>query len=187
MKNQKKDFFFDVKSYELLYESLPKDQADRIKNTAIDMLVNNKSMKESLKLSAQQLEALYTIGHSRFKLYQFEEAKSFFQLLSILDHNEPKYPLAIAACYRMSGDIERAIIMYQILIHKHPKYIDAYINLAECFFRTEDWESVEEIFTLIDLYIDVQPLNRFNGVRYQTLRSKYDIRVEQDMKNPTVS
>jgi tetratricopeptide (TPR) repeat protein len=182
MKNSKKKFFFDLKSYELLYESLPKEQADRIKKIATDILVHNKTMKESLKVSDQQLEALYTIGYSRFKLYQFEEAKCFFQLLSLIDHHEPKYKLGIAACYRMSGDIERAIIMYQALIHQNPKYIDAYINLAECFFRTEDWESLEEIFALIDLYIDIQPLNRFNVVRYQTLRSKYAIRADQDMK-----
>jgi tetratricopeptide (TPR) repeat protein len=177
---KRKKNLFDIEAYQFLYDSLPKDQADRIQKTAVDILVNNKSMKESMKVSDQQLEALYAIGYSRFKLHQFEEAKSFFQLLAILDHKEPKYPHAVAACYRMSGDIYRAIIMYQILIHQHPKYIDAYINLAECFFRIEDWSSLVLIFDLIDAYIKISPLNRFNDKRYQTLRSKYLIRSHED-------
>ena len=177
--SKKKSNLFDLNNFKVIYEALPKEQADRIKKIAADVLINNKSVKESMKISGQQLEALYAIGYSRFKLHQFEEAKSFFQLLTILDHGEPKYVLGTAACYRMLGDFDRAIIMYEVLIHQHPKYIDAYINLCECFFRVEDWDGLLEIFELIELYIKIEPLNRFNDRRYQTLRSKYLIRLNE--------
>ncbi len=179
-KSKKNSSMFDINAYEAIYRALPKDRSDQLKKMLVDVLVDNKSIKECMSLGDNQLEALYTLGYSRFKLHKFEEAKSIFQLLSIMDHHEPKYTLAIAACYRMSGDFEHAIVMYQILIQKHPKYIDAYINLSECYFRLEEWSNLEAIFDLIDRYCRMTPLNRFNQKRFQTIRSKYNIRFEQE-------
>ncbi len=179
-KTKNKGGMFDIDAYDAIYSALPKAQSDQLKKMLVDVLVDNKSIKECMHIGDNQLEALYTLGYSRFKLHKFEEAKSIFQLLSIMNHHEPKYTLAIAACYRMSGDFEHAIVMYQILMQKHPKYIDAYINLSECYFRLEEWDNLVAIFDLIDCYCRMTPLNRFNQKRFQTIRSKFNIRFEQE-------
>jgi tetratricopeptide (TPR) repeat protein len=178
-KKLQKNSFFDLKSYEKYFKLLGEDQ-DSLKHLLNQLLVENKSLKSSIGIDNDYLEAFYSLGYSRFKLHKLDEAKSIFQLLSILDHENPKYNLAIAACYRMQGDFNRAIIMYYVLINNHPKYVDAYINLSECLFKIEDWVRLDETFALIEKLIKLQPLSRFNQNRYQVIVSKRQLRIQAE-------
>lgn len=179
-----KDFFGSEADKAVLnrLSALSKEE-DLLKQALYELLHKGKTVKDIIGADAEQMEALYSIGYSQFKMQNFDMAKNFFQFLAMVDHTNPKYTLAIAACFRMEEQYEQAIVLYHMIMQAHPKYVDAYINICECFFKIEEWESLTGVFKLIEKLNTFQPLSKFNAQRYQVLQQKYQLRMQSDTQH----
>ncbi|MBA3957656.1 MAG: tetratricopeptide repeat protein [Parachlamydiaceae bacterium] len=90
--------------------------------------------EETEKLSAEQIEELYALGHQQYEKGKYEEAIQTFSLLMQQREDDPRHWLGLAASYQMNKEYAAAIIIYAFLTELNPENPFIHFYAAECLF-----------------------------------------------------
>jgi tetratricopeptide (TPR) repeat protein len=142
-------------------ESLQKKDFENAKQIFEDLLKNNPEVADAHALLGQALGELAqsTADLNKKIQYGMEAFREFARALEI----EPDNPYALVArgYARLMvppplGGVDMAIEDFNLVINKHPEFIDAYIGLAEAYGRKGDQEKAKEFFNKV---LELDPEN----------------------------
>ncbi|MDQ5921564.1 MAG: Anaphase-promoting complex, cyclosome, subunit 3 [Pseudomonadota bacterium] len=100
------------------------------------------------KFSKQELNYLYNVGVNNFKTKNYQRALSMFQLLLMLDANNPLYMKAAAGAYHITKNYLSAILAYRYCyaLDPSPMNHDCKFYIGVCYFETNNWEIAKTEF-----------------------------------------
>ena len=135
-------------------ESLQKKDFEKARQIFEDLLKNSPELADAHALLGQALGELAqsTADLNKKIQYGMEAFREFARALEI----EPDNPYALVArgYARLMvppplGGVDMAIEDFNLVINKHPEFIDAYIGLAEAYGRKGDQEKAKEFFNKV--------------------------------------
>ena len=149
--------------FETIPGLLPQTQtlSENAKQIFEDLLKNNPEVADAHALLGQALGELAqsTADLNKKIQYGMEAFREFARALEI----EPDNPYALVArgYARLMvppplGGVDMAIEDFNLVINKHPEFIDAYIGLAEAYGRKGDQEKAKEFFNKV---LELDPEN----------------------------
>jgi tetratricopeptide (TPR) repeat protein len=142
-------------------ESLQKKDFEKARQIFEDLLKNSPELADAHALLGQALGELAqsTADLNKKIQYGMEAFREFARALEI----EPDNPYALVArgYARLMvppplGGVDMAIEDFNLVINKHPEFIDAYIGLAEAYGRKSDQEKAKEYFNKV---LELDPEN----------------------------
>ena len=142
-------------------ESLQKKDFEKARQIFEDLLKNSPELADAHALLGQALGELAqsTADLNKKIQYGMEAFREFARALEI----EPDNPYALVArgYARLMvppplGGVDMAIEDFNLVIDKHPEFIDAYIGLAEAYGRKSDQEKAKEFFNKV---LELDPEN----------------------------
>jgi type III secretion system low calcium response chaperone LcrH/SycD len=116
-------------------------ESHKDKNATVlaDEFVRNGHMpKDILNLSDQQIEGLYAQAYNFYQTGRFKDALQIFRLLIMLNANEQKYILGLAACQHMLKEFKNAVDAYTLCSILDPESPIAYYHMSDCFLEMKD-------------------------------------------------
>jgi len=135
-------------------ESLQKKDFENAKQIFEDLLKNNPELADAHALLGQALGELAqsTADLNKKIQYGMEAFREFARALEI----EPDNPYALVArgYARLIvppplGGADMAIEDFNLVINKHPEFVDAYLGLAEAYVRKGEKEKAKEYFNKV--------------------------------------
>jgi type III secretion system low calcium response chaperone LcrH/SycD len=116
------------KMLETSIDQISPDRQVYIKQVLTKLVDNNAFVKEAFGISDQMMETCYANAYNLFKAGKYQEAIKFFDALREIDFKNPRYSLALGACYHYLKDYDAAAGNYYIC-----KEIDVF-NPIPCFY-----------------------------------------------------
>lgn len=103
-----------------------------------DILLEGKSLKESLGLSASAIEYFYSQGYRLYLIRKYSEALRYFHLLFLFEPSDPRYALGLAATYQMMKDYEHAVQWYMTLSLIDTESPMPFYYMSDCALKRND-------------------------------------------------
>lgn len=104
-----------------------------------DYLERRANAQQDLEpFSQESLLALYTMAYELYRNGKYQDAKAFFQFLTIADSFERKYWMGLGACCQMLKTFHEAIDCYSAAALQDPSDPYAHWHAADCFFQLHD-------------------------------------------------
>jgi len=118
------------------------DDSPRVKK-GVDKLVENifdKGMlpKDALGIQDGDTEALYAQAYQMYNMGKYQDARSVFASLTLVDQLDPRFLFGHAACSHMMEEYQAAadIYMHQAIIS--PEDPIPYYHAADCYLKLKD-------------------------------------------------
>lgn len=93
------------------------------------------SLKDSLKVSDQTLEFLYSQAYRLYKIGKYKDSSRYFHLLYLFNCNDLRYSLGVAACYHMQKEYMKAIQWYLVCAALDAVSPLPYYHISDCFLK----------------------------------------------------
>jgi type III secretion system low calcium response chaperone LcrH/SycD len=87
---------------------------EQIQRITEDILRGKKTLQEVKGLSDDDVEAIYSVGHSLYLAARYGEARPVFNWLVLLNPYKGKYWLGLAACQQVMKDYKAALTAYAL-------------------------------------------------------------------------
>src|SRR5262249_43987464 len=87
---------------------------EQIRRVTEDILREKKTLQEVKGFSDDDVEAIYSVGHSLYSAARYSEARPVFNWLVLLNPYRGKYWLGLAACQQLMKDYQKALTAYAI-------------------------------------------------------------------------
>ncbi len=95
----------------------------------------NLTPKDSLQLSNEVMETIYSHGYTLYNTGRYSESGYIFRLLIMLDYMESKYQMGLAACLHMEKRYLNAAQLYMMTAILAPGNPLPYYHAADCFIQ----------------------------------------------------
>lgn len=129
------------KAVEKMGDKLKKADRPQDKNVTLlsnEFIKNGHMPKDILNLNDQQIEGLYAQAYNFYQTGRFKDAMQIFRLLILLNANETKYILGLAACLHMMKEYKDAVETYTLCCVLDPESPIAYYHMSDCFLELKD-------------------------------------------------
>jgi type III secretion system low calcium response chaperone LcrH/SycD len=101
-----------------------------------------------LGMTADSREALYAAGHALYEQGQYQQARSLFAQLVLLDHTDPRYIKGLAAATQMLAEHELALQMYAVIAAMTPGDPQSVMHAGTCMLALGRRSDAAEAFEL---------------------------------------
>lgn len=135
MSNQEREFI--EKAFEDSQDSFSPEERQQLKENFIKMIDGNTTVKKAFGLSDKILETFYNEAYNLYKAGKYRNAAVIFEILRKLSFNEPRYSLAIAACYHYLGEYATAAANYYICKEIDPLNPIPCFHLYDCLMKMD--------------------------------------------------
>lgn len=89
-------------------------------------------------ITADELEAVYSLGHSLYATARYKDAQDLFRFLTLHRHMEARFWFGLAASCHMLGDITNAARSYAVCALLNPMDAQVSLRAGECFLAMGD-------------------------------------------------
>jgi len=116
------------------FESSMKDFTEKMVNRGLPP-------KDAAGISNKLLEGIYAQAYRLYNTGKYIEATHLFRLLILLDPNESKYVLGLAACFHMMKEYKNAIQTYTMCLMLDPQNPIPFYHSSDCYIQMKDFTS----------------------------------------------
>ncbi len=102
-------------------------------------LVTTGSFKTALGITDAAIERLYGRAHQQFLIGQYDRAEELFRTLCALDKSRSDFWLGLGICYRVRGDDEAAMRMFDRAAALAPSDAVPQFHRFDVLMRQENW------------------------------------------------
>lgn len=113
-------------------------QVERLAGIAAAVMDGKANLASLNGITADELEAVYSVAHGLYSAGQFADAQELFRFLVLHDHATAKHWFGLAACQQMQGDTAGALKSYGMSALLDPAEPQVPLRAAECFFKLGD-------------------------------------------------
>lgn len=132
-----KDVFTnDPKKYKRLMKGIELYNRDRLE-AAIQKLT---ALLEECETDQERAVVGYFIGNSNMDAEYINAAAEMFEKVVAWDATLADARNNLGVCYKLNGEIDRAIATFEEVLVYQPKEAYAFANLAQCYESRADWE-----------------------------------------------
>ncbi len=150
---------------------VPPDQRKLAADVLTKMLLENKSLKEALEISPNEIERIYQLAYNLFKAGKYQDALSIFRYLKRFDPSPPRYAFAIGSCYHFLKEYENAIKYYLESSIQDPQNPIPYFHIYDCAVKLGRSEMALEALQEAESIASDQP-------QYTQLKTKIQLEIE---------
>ena len=119
-------------------------------------------LKEALKIPKTQLDMFYAMAYDFYQRDKYENAETFFSLLTFIDPLEEKYWAGLGGTEKQLKKFDLAITAYGILTQIKPKRAVYYLDLAECFFWRKQFKEAMQSCEAMLFFAETFPTDNPN-------------------------
>ena len=98
-------------------------------------------MQETLEITPDVMEFIYSQGHRLYMTRQHDEAGRFFHLLYILNPKDARFAFGLAACHHMQKHFEEAVAWYLVAALADPESPLPFYHISDCYLLQDDKET----------------------------------------------
>lgn len=124
-------------------------------STVLAALGNDFSIANLQGIDDKQIESLYALAYEQYEAGNYDNAKSLFNTLLLLDPSQVRFFMGQAACLQASKQYEQAIASYSrafaVSMFKNP---EALYNSAMCFLKLGQRQEALDLLSDIDTFTD---------------------------------
>ena len=113
--------------------SLPFDNEQEMMEFFQNFGANGRTYQDFTQLTEESMEVIYMAGYNQYNAGRYQDAEKIFQLLSVLNHFENKYWMALGASREMQKKYEEALKAYTYLGLQDLHAPVAPFHAAKCF------------------------------------------------------
>lgn len=121
-------------------KDLPEKIGEPCKKVFIDMIKNGKKVYEAMGFSKEMLESMYGNGYRIYQAGRYEEAIAQFKMLMLLDSNDTRFSLGLAASFQKAGKFSEAVELYHMAAKLDKSSPMPYYYAAECYRQLGELE-----------------------------------------------
>lgn len=136
------------------------------------------TVKNLVGITADECEALYTVGHNLYEQGRYNQAFKVFSMLVICDHLNDKYFMALAKTSQMLELYDAALQNYTTVAVMRLDDPAPFFHSAECLIALSRMEEAQEALELILDIPDCTDENNYT-LRARTLLTAIRDRVSQ--------
>lgn len=119
-------------------EAVNKQVVGGVTQMVMDMTKHGKLPREAWNISDAKIEEMYDQAYRLYNTGKYKQSAQLFRLLIMINADEPKYALGLAACFHMMKEYKNAIETYtlcSILDGKDPVPL---FHSSDCFIQSGD-------------------------------------------------
>ncbi|MGK5594182.1 MAG: SycD/LcrH family type III secretion system chaperone [Parachlamydiaceae bacterium] len=94
-----------------------------------------KQLKDVLNVSNETIEYLYSQAYQLYKTGKYPEANRYFHILYILESQDVRFPMGIAACHHMQKHYRQAVEWYYLCAALDDTSPLPYYHISDCFLK----------------------------------------------------
>jgi type III secretion system low calcium response chaperone LcrH/SycD len=102
------------------------------------MFKEGKTPSETLGVNKEVMESIYAQAYRLYNTGKYEEAIHLFRILIMMNSNETKYLLGLAACFHMIKEYESAIQTYTLCSACDAENPLPHYHISDCFIQLKD-------------------------------------------------
>jgi type III secretion system low calcium response chaperone LcrH/SycD len=105
---------------------------------------NGRTFQDFTNLTPQSMEVIYMVAYTQFNAGKYDEAEKVFQLLSVMNHFDPRFWTGLGASREMQKKFDEAIKAYTYLTILDLENPTPALLMGKCYLgagRREDAES----------------------------------------------
>jgi type III secretion system low calcium response chaperone LcrH/SycD len=103
------------------------------------VILHGVPFKDSLGISPEILEFIYSQGHRLYSIRKYKEAGRFFQLLYILNPNDARFSFALAACHHMQKNFDDSVAWYLVAALIDRVSPLPFYHISDCYLVQNDY------------------------------------------------
>lgn len=120
-----------------------------------EVFLGEKTVGDIKKISQDELESLYTVGHTFYSQGKFDKAANIFRFLVMYNHFEVRYVIALGGALQMLGDYEGALNAYGQGHSMDPDDPSILMHVSACFLALNDLtNATSSLNTVLFLFED---------------------------------
>ncbi|MEL6840623.1 MAG: hypothetical protein AAFP85_15125 [Pseudomonadota bacterium] len=112
--------------------------------------VQTGSFKTALGVTDAAIEGLYGRAHQQFLIGQYDRAEEIFRTLCALDRSRSDFWLGLGICYRVRGDDNAAMRMFEKAATLVPTDPIPHFHRFDVFMRQENWDAAAKACALFE-------------------------------------
>lgn len=159
------------KAVEDLSKGLEPEQVKKLEQAGSRIVGEGYPPKEAFGISDQMVEGIYGQAYRLYNTGKYKEASQMFRLLIMLNAQELKYSLGLAACFHMSKDYYAAIDVYSTCGVLDPQNPIPHYHASDCYLQLGD-----KISAMIALEMAVRRAG--DKAEYQQLKDRALMTIE---------
>ena len=131
---------------------MQKLDAKKIADTVKTLIKDGATLKQLKGVTNAELEAVYSLAFSYYRIGKFDEAFKLFQFLVLFDHLNAKFWFGLGATQQALKDYQNAVVSYgycSFLKLDNPK---PQLHAAECFLALGDKRNAASSLEALDAY-----------------------------------
>lgn len=165
---------------ESMQEEQIKELGDSVKDFTEKMVNRGLPPKDAAGLSNKLLEGIYAQAYRLYNTGKYVEATHLFRLLILLDPNESKYIMGLAACFHMLKEYKNAIEAYTLCLVLDANNPVPLYHSSDCFIQMKDYPSA-----ILSLEMAIQQAGEkqeFAKLKERALLSLESLKQQQQVK-----
>jgi len=99
------------------------------------IFVEGISPSKAMGISDQFLEFVYGHAGNTFNAGKYDEAAKMYKLLRIYNPQDPRFPMALAACYHRQKKYQEALEMYMVVHMLDSESFAPFYHMSDCFIQ----------------------------------------------------
>lgn len=132
----------------------PKIDPEKHRQMLKKIFIDEVPVAKALGLSEEFLEYIYAHAGNSFRSGRYDYASKLYQLLRIYDPNEPRFAMALAACYHRQKKYKEAADMYMFTYMLDPDNFVPLYHMSDCFIEMNQSEAAVAILTKVLMMIE---------------------------------
>lgn len=152
-------------------EEETKKHSDAYEKTAERIVQKGLMPKDIIGLSDQMVEGIYGQAYRMYQTGRYTDASQLFRLLVMINSNEAKYLLGLAACFHMLKEYKAATETYAVCAIIDPNNPIPHYHCSDCFIQLND-----KISAMIALELAVQRAG--DKPEYKNLKDRATLTIE---------
>lgn len=163
MQNQTREIIESC--FEKSKDKFPPEMHQQLKNALIKKFEKGQPLKEGLDISDEILDIFYGHAYNLYQAGKYRQALRIFSFLRQLNEADPRYSMALAACYHYLGEYNNAIVNYYFC-----KEVDFFnpvpsFHLYDCYMKLDKPKAALEALADVVARCGDEP-------KYQELKEK---------------
>lgn len=160
-------------------KQIKEDEALGLSEPIQSLFRTGKLPREAWKISDAKIEELYSQGYRLYNTGRYKEAVLLFRTLIMINPEEPKYYMGLAACFHMQKEFKNAVETYtlcSILDGDNPIPL---FHSSDCFIQSGDKYSA---LTVLEMAVK----RAGDNPQYQILKDRALLTIEglkKDLSN----
>jgi len=152
-------------------QSIKENTKKVLPDIAQTLIHTGKLPREVFKISDGKIEEMYSQAYHLYNTGKYKQAIQLFRLLILINADNPKYVMGVAACFHMMKEYKNAVESYTFCAILEPENPIPLFHASDCFIQSGD-----KFSALVALEMAVKKAG--NSPQYQVLKDRALMTIE---------